>query len=123
MDSEVTEYKDNHRGKSAQDKLGDPSGQSGTEYWDEWFQTVSAGETFEWYTSPSEVIRILTAVLNDGNNSCNGLNGLSAIHVGSGNSMLPIEMAKASNGKQVVLDCSQVALDEMKQRFDDLVKA
>ena len=116
----------------AQDKLGDPSGQSGTEYWDTWFQTVSAGNSFEWYTKPTEIIRVLKHVMmsmkssTSSNNPVNnnGNLSISALHAGSGNSMLPMDMTKCFRGsRQVILDCSSVAIEEMKmrqrQRHDD----
>jgi translation elongation factor EF-1beta/SAM-dependent methyltransferase len=116
------------RAAEAQDKLGDPSGQSGTQYWDQWFETVSAGSSFEWYTTPSEIIRVLKQVLffpdstkverGEGCDKCSsGRETISALHAGSGNSMLPIEMAKVFCGRQVVLDCSSVAIDEMRARY------
>jgi hypothetical protein len=42
-----------------QEHLGDPSGKSSAEYWNDWFQTISPDGNFEWYCDSSEIARIL----------------------------------------------------------------
>lgn len=100
--------------KSAQNELGDPSGQDSATYWDEWFKKVSAGQTFEWYASPDQIAHILELT------NTVRLNGLRALHAGSGNSMLPVDLIrKHGAGRQTIMDCSEVALDEMRQLIDE----
>jgi hypothetical protein len=42
-----------------QEQLGDPSGKSSAEYWNDWFQKISPDGKFEWYCDTSEIARIL----------------------------------------------------------------
>jgi hypothetical protein len=52
--------KDKERMRLAeQEHLGDPSGKSSAEYWNDWFQTISPDGNFEWYCDTSEIARIL----------------------------------------------------------------
>ena len=107
---------------------------------------IPTGRSFEWYTGPSEVERILQLHFrnnNSNNNSSNNNNNNKnnyknmnndnddetsfdqkrIIHPGSGNSLLPIYLRdKYSTLYQYVVDCSEVAIMEMKSRHDQLYK-
>lgn len=99
-----------------QEELGDPSGQSSSEYWDEWFQKVSPDEGFEWYCDASEIARILLR------SECSSKTKEEFVifHPGSGNSAVPFRLCEdygfSTNricSKQCIMDCSAIAVQQM----------
>jgi hypothetical protein len=126
--------------------LGDPSGQQNADYWcvvsvnfvsmffitrrltlstwldrNEWFEIVCKQDhtSFEWYCSCEEVCRVLKFHSQDEEEKAHRLR---VIHPGSGTSLLPLELSSNFPGSQhVVLDVSDVALDEMRQVHDKYI--
>jgi translation elongation factor EF-1beta len=98
--------------------LGDPSGKQDSKYWNEWFQVVCGDDhrSFEWYTDPSEVARVLRSC------NCADVENPRMIHPGSGNSLTPVKLRDDYSfpHKHVVVDIANVALEEMKQVHDKL---
>jgi len=122
-----------------QEQLGDPSGRSSAEYWDEWFQKVCGTDSpdgFEWYCDAVEVARIISLQLasrtrSEKNKQSSETNcptkiaskvNISIIHPGSGNSAVPFRLrdeygfSVAEGSKQCIIDCSAFAIQEMKER-------
>jgi translation elongation factor EF-1beta len=97
-------------------ELGDPSGKQDANYWNEWFQVMCGDDhrSFEWYTIPSEVARVLE--------SCKYPSGENSrmIHPGSGNSMVPVKLRDSFlfPHQHVVVDIADVALQQMKEVHD-----
>jgi translation elongation factor EF-1beta len=87
---------------------------------DEWFNIVCREDhrSFEWYCGLEEVTKVLRQHMYEASKS-EGSNPLQMIHPGSGTSLLPLELRKHFLGsRHVVLDVSEVALDEMRQVHD-----
>jgi translation elongation factor EF-1beta len=87
---------------------------------DEWFNIVCRENhrSFEWYCGLEEVTKVLRQHMSHASKS-EGSNPLRMIHPGSGTSLLPLELRKHFLGsRHVVLDVSEVALDEMRQVHD-----
>jgi translation elongation factor EF-1beta len=95
--------------------LGDPSGRQDSDYWNAWFKAVCLNpehRVFEWYCSTNEVIRVLSNYIGD----ANILSDRHRImHPGSGTSLLPVRLSQIYPYRNVVVDVSEVAIDEMKQ--------
>jgi hypothetical protein len=93
--------------------LGDPSGQQDADYWNEWFQIVCGGDdrSFEWYTAPSEVARLLKSF------NCSQGKNPRMIHPGSGNSLVPVKLRDTFffPHQHFVVDIADAALKQMKR--------
>jgi len=124
--------------------LGDPSGRQTSAYWDDWFRAVCVEDGshrhFEWYVSSEEASAFLMHYLpHPGRSVDDAANGevfrrdnindrKAIIHVGSGNSLLPLRMRDdvgfpCGALRQVVIDVSEVALEEMRNFHDNLEMA
>lgn len=94
--------------------LGDPSGRQDEVYWDGWFNVVcrqQSHRSFEWYCSTDEVLRVVSYHCA----KAQPLLPLSIIHPGSGTSLAPVKLRAAfPSSRQVVVDISRVALEEMQ---------
>jgi translation elongation factor EF-1beta len=113
-------------------RLGDPSGRQDATYWDDWFQIVCRDndhKPFEWYCDCQQVARVLKFYLlvEDGDGAeRQAASGVSKsqrrnkkkrmIHPGSGTSLLPLALqADFPDYEHVVVDVSEVAIQEMKE--------
>lgn len=100
--------------------LGDPSGHQDSEYWDGWFDTVCRRQdhrSFEWYCSAEEVLRVVNHYCCNGEIANQHL--LAMIHPGSGTSLVPLKLRDAfPASRQVVVDISSVAMEEVRQVHD-----
>ena len=102
-------------------ELGDPSGKQSSAYWDEWFDVVCGDnhQPFEWYCNVDEVARML----------CHHVPSISTggrmIHPGSGNSLVPVKIRNDFGfpHRHVVVDISNVALEEMRRVHDHNLSA
>jgi translation elongation factor EF-1beta len=103
--SETTTIEDRLQG------LGDPSGRQDSQFWNEWFEIVCRDkhQPFEWYCDTEEVMRVLSYHISG--DTCG-----RTIHPGSGTSMLPVKLREVyPDSCQVVVDISEVAIEEMKE--------
>ena len=97
-----------------QTQITDPSGHSDAKYWNSFFQTLGGQKEFEWYTSPSEIHRILSTHYNTTKQST------IMFHPGSGNSLLPTFLRnELPSSHHIVFDCSDVAIKEMIDTHDE----
>jgi translation elongation factor EF-1beta len=84
----------------------------------EWFEIVCRDDhrSFEWYCGVEEPVKVLKFHLPDEvKDEANEHKPRRMIHPGSGTSLLPLELRHCfSMSQQVVLDISDVALDEMR---------
>jgi translation elongation factor EF-1beta/SAM-dependent methyltransferase len=107
-------------------ELGDPSGHQDRAYWDDWFKSVccdSEHRPFEWYTSPEQVLRVLSYHLKETLQQHGPTNGASGnatprrmIHPGSGTSLVPLALSAAyPDYSHVIVEVSPVAKQEMKE--------
>ena len=103
-----------------QKQLGDPSGQSSAYYWNSWFEKVcgQTKEGFEWYCDAKEIARLLQFYFEEVDREA-----LSIIHPGSGNSNVPSELRNtfgfSTKSKQCIIDCSEVAIQEMESKTQE----
>jgi len=111
-----------HDVEARQRMLGDPCGMGNSEYWDEWFRVVSRGKRFEWYCDSDAVAAVLSAAVcggggDDGGGGGRAMSSLCLLHLGSGNSGLPVDLAAPPYGvlRSSVVDISVVAVGEMKE--------
>jgi len=91
---------------SAQEALGDPSGNDSAPYWDKWFTDVSSGKAFEWYCKPGELLAFMGEVFPPSS---------VLLHAGTGNSELVFD-AVGKYPRAVCMDVSSVAIAEMKEK-------
>ena len=105
-------------------RLGDPSGRQDAEYWDSWFKLVCVQhghKSFEWYSNPEEVVRVISYHLNSQKKtwSTSRHESMRMIHPGSGTSLLPLVLREEfEDYEQVVVDVSETAIAEMRQIHD-----
>jgi EF-1 guanine nucleotide exchange domain len=123
------------------ERLGDPSGRQDSSYWNDWFQVVcrqQAHRAFEWYCSTDQVVSVVQhhwrANKSIGSSNSNTQEDdtlpprlihnepqryYAMIHPGSGTSLLPLALRTCfPTSRQVVVDISSVALEEMKEIHD-----
>jgi len=106
---------------SAQEALGDPSGNANSAYWDAWFKTVSAGTAFEWYTSSKDLHPLLDSLCLLRPSADEGT-APSLLHVGTGNSDLVTDLALTHDHcNAVAIDISPVAITEMQTKLDNFL--
>ena len=102
-------------------RLGDPSGRQDQGFWDEWFQQVCCDanhRSFEWYTSPEEVIRVASHHLHLGDTTTDEKQR-RMIHPGSGTSRVPLSISESyPECRHVVVEVSPKAIHEMKEHHD-----